>query len=135
MRHSYTFAVRAAVLVAAVGVVLAGCASSSSDGDSGSALTTKDVTGEWSQPKSSPMVYLQMLESGTVNGSDGCNQLNGTWKIDGSTIEFGPFAATMMACEDVDTWLSGASSATVSGKELTVMDDKGKEIGTLEKTK
>jgi len=134
MRHSYAFAARAAVLVAAVGVVLAGCASSS-DGGSGSALTTKDVTGEWSQPKSSPLVYLQMLESGTVNGSDGCNQLNGTWKIDGSTIEFGAFAATMMACDGVDTWLSGASSATVSDNELTVMDDKGKEIGTLEKTK
>lgn len=122
------------MLVAAVGVVLAGCASSGSDGGSGSALTTKDVTGEWSQPKSEPLVNLELIESGTVSGSDGCNQLNGTWKIDGSTIEFGDFAATMMACEDVDTWLSAASSATVSGDEMTVLNDKGKEIGTLEKT-
>jgi len=133
MRHSSAFAARSFALVAAVGVVLAGCASSS-DGGSGSALSTKDVTGEWSQPKSEPLVYLELVESGTVSGSDGCNQLNGTWKIDGSTIEFGAFSATMMACEDVDTWLSAASSATVSGDEMTVLDDGGKEIGTLEKT-
>jgi len=133
MRHSSAFAVRSFVLVAAVGVALAGCASSSGGG-SGSALTTKDVTGEWSQPKSEPLVYLELVESGSVSGSDGCNQLNGTWKIDGSTIEFGPFAATMMACEGVDTWLSGATSATVSGDEMTVLDDGGKEIGTLSKT-
>jgi len=48
-------------------------------------------------------------------------------------FEFGPFAATMMACGDVDTWLSGASSATVDGDTMSVLDEKGKEIGTLEK--
>ncbi|WP_456824234.1 META domain-containing protein [Cellulomonas sp. P5_E12] len=134
MRHLSIFAARSFVLVAAVGVVLAGCTSSGSGDDSGTALSAKDVTGEWSQPKSEPLVYLELIEAGTVSGSDGCNQLNGTWKIDGSTIEFGPFAATMMACDGVDTWLSGASSATVSGDVLTVLDDGGKKIGTLEKT-
>ena len=74
-----------------------------------------------------------LADGGTVTGSDGCNQLNGTWKVDGSEVEFGPFAATMMACEDVDTWLSGASSATVDGDEMTVLDENGKEVGTLKK--
>ncbi|WP_456846155.1 META domain-containing protein [Cellulomonas sp. P5_C6] len=124
------------VLLAALAVaLLGGCASSSDDSGSAAPLSSKDVTGEWSQPKSAPLVYLQLIESGKVNGSDGCNQMNGTWKIDGSTIEFGPFAATMMACADVDTWLSSATSATVSGDEMTVLDDGGKTIGTLQKTK
>ena len=39
-----------------------------------------------------------------------------------------------MACEDVDTWLSGAESATVDGDEMTVLGEGDKEIGTLEKS-
>ncbi len=61
--------------------------------------------------------------------------MNGTWKISGSDVEFGAFAATMMACDGVDTWLSGASSATISGDEMTVMDSDGKKIGTLTKSR
>lgn len=125
---------RSTLLAAAVAALLVGCAGSPGGSGSAAALSSQDVTGKWSQPDSDPLVYLDLVKAGTVSGSDGCNQMNGTWKIDGADVEFGPFAATMMACEDVDTWLSGAASATVSGSEMTVMDDKGKEIGTLEKT-
>ncbi len=103
------------------------------DDSSGSSLKSTDVTGQWNEPDSKPLVDLLFLKNGTVSGSDGCNQLNGTWKISGSTVELGPFTATMMACGDVDTWLSGATSATIDGKTMTVLGDSDKKIGTLEK--
>jgi len=130
MRNPRSALARTVLLVALGGAALAGC---SSDDSSGSTLESGDVTGQWTEADSDPTVELKLDEDGSVSGSDGCNQLNGTWKVDGSDVEFGPFAATMMACADVDTWLSGATSATVDGDEMTVLDEGGKEIGTLSK--
>lgn len=119
------------MLVAVVGGVLAGCASSSG---SGAALADSDVAGEWTQTDAEPPVYLELGEDGALTGSDGCNQLTGTWEVDGTEVDFSDLAATMMACEDVDTWLSGAESATIDGGEMTVLGEGDKEIGTLEKS-
>jgi len=121
--------VRTALLVALSGAVLAAC--SSSEDSTGAALESSDVVGTWSQTDSEPPVNLELAEGGTVSGTDGCNQLNGPWKIDGSEVELGPFAATMMACENVNTWLSAATSANVDGEEMTVYNEDHKEIGAL----
>jgi heat shock protein HslJ len=121
--------VRTVLLVALSGAALAAC--SSSEDSTGAALESSDVTGTWSQTDAEPPVNLELSEGGTVSGTDGCNQLNGTWKIDGSEVELGPFAATMMACENVNTWLSAATSANVDGEEMTVYNDDHKEIGVL----
>jgi heat shock protein HslJ len=53
---------------------------------------------------------------------------------DGDEVDFGQVGSTMMACEDVDTWLADGVTATVSGDELTVLDAGDKEIGTLERS-
>ena len=37
----------------------------------------------------------------------------------------------MMACENVNTWPSAATSANVDGEEMTVYNDDHKEIGVL----
>ena len=131
MSPSRGFVARSFVLVAVAGGVLAGCASSSG---SGAELSASDVEGEWSQTDSEPRVYLELGEDGALTGSDGCNQLTGTWEVDGTEVDFSDLAATMMACEDVDTWLSGAATATVDGDQMTVLGEGGKEIGTLEKS-
>ncbi len=36
---------------------------------------------------------------GTVSGTTGCNQYNGTYKLDGGTITISPLASTLMLCE------------------------------------
>jgi heat shock protein HslJ len=129
MRHSRRSAALSLVLVAVAGGVLAGCASSSG---SGAALSETDVTGKWVEADSEPPVYLDLGEDGALTGNDGCNQLSGTWDVDGTSVDFSELAATMMACEDVDTWLSGATSATIDGDQMTVLGDGDEEIGTLE---
>ena len=119
------------MLVVVAGGVLAGCAS---DSGSGAELSGTDVEGKWTQAGSKPPVYLELAEDGGLTGSDGCNQLTGSWEVDGTEVDFGDLGATMMACEDVDTWLSGAESATVDGDEMTILGAGDKKIGTLEKT-
>ena len=131
MRLSRGSAARSLALVLVAGGVLAGCAS---DSGSGAELSATDVEGEWAQGSSEPRVYLELAEDGGLTGSDGCNQLTGSWEVDGTEVDFGDLAATMMACEDVDTWLSGAESATIDGDQMTVLGEGGKEIGTLEKS-
>jgi heat shock protein HslJ len=39
-------------------------------------------------------------ESGTVAGSSGCNNYNGSYEVDGENISMGPFAVTMKMCEE-----------------------------------
>lgn len=41
--------------------------------------------------------------------------------------------STMMFCEGVDTWLSQAHTGTVEGDTLTILNEQGDEIGTLER--
>jgi len=53
--------------------------------------------------------------------------------MSGDRIEFGPLASTLMACEGVDTWLGSATAATIDGSTMTLTDQGGKTIGTLER--
>jgi heat shock protein HslJ len=109
----------------ALALGLAGCAAGT-----GSA----DVTGTWGTPDATGTPGLELNADQSVTGTDGCNRLVGTWSLNGDTIEFGTFASTLMACEGVDTWLSGASTATVAGSTMTVQDAGGDDIGTLERS-
>ena len=93
-----------------------------------------DVTGTWGTPDAMGTPGLELNADQSVTGTDGCNRLVGTWSLNGDTIEFGTFASTLMACEGVDTWLSGASTATVDGSTMTVQDAGGDDIGTLERS-
>ena len=77
------------MLVVVAGGVLAGCASSSG---SGAELSGTDVEGEWTQADSKPPVYLELAEDGGLTGSDGCNQLTGSWEVDGTEVDFGDLA-------------------------------------------
>ena len=45
---------------------------------------------------------------GTVTGSGGCNDFNGTYTVDGSKLTFGPLAATKKACADAVNTLETA---------------------------
>ncbi|WP_104170046.1 MULTISPECIES: META domain-containing protein [unclassified Cryobacterium] len=114
----------AVLAFAAVALGLTGC---STGADSA------DVTGTWGTPDASGTPGLELKADSSVTGTDGCNRLVGTWSMSGDTVEFGTFASTLMACEGVDTWLGGASTATVAGSTMTIQDADGDEFGTLER--
>jgi heat shock protein HslJ len=120
----------AAVLLAAAAALTA-CAGNAGTGGS----DPDDPVGTWGDAKAAGEPSLVLASDGKLSGTDGCNQLSGAWTDDEDTITFDNVASTMMACEDVDTWLSKLSTGTVSGDTLTVYDTRGKEIGTLERGK
>ena len=120
--------VGAAILLLAAAAALAACASNAGTGGS----DPDDPVGTWGDTEAAGEPSLVLASDGKLSGTDGCNQLSGAW-TDDDTIAFDNVASTMMACEDVDTWLSKLSTGTVSGDTLTVYNARGKEIGTLER--
>ena len=99
---------------------LAGCSSSDT------------VVGTWGEDREG-QPSLTFEEDGKVSGTDGCNRLTSSWTQDGKDISFSPVASTMMACPDVDAWLSGLDSATLDGDTLTILGADGETLGTLER--
>lgn len=116
---------RAGAIVLAVTALLGGCAGT----PSGAALV-----GTWGST-ADKQPNLTIENDGAFSGTDGCNRLSGKGSIDGDTITFGPIASTLMACEGVDEWLGKAATGTAKGSTLTVYDDSGSTIGTLDKSK
>ena len=116
--------------VAAV-LMLAGCLGEEGSGRGG----TVDAAGTWGDPTEEGSPYLELEDDGSFSGSDGCNNLSGSWSVDeADQVEFEDVASTLKACEDVDDWLSGLSVATVSGDTMTVLGQDGSEIGQLERS-
>lgn len=114
-------------------------------GDASAAVTTSpskaastagatDAVGTWGKSSTTGEAYLILGKDGTASGSDGCNQLSGSWKSGSDGISFSPWAATQMFCADVDPWLGLSTSAQVQGDELILFDENDTQIGTLQRT-
>jgi heat shock protein HslJ len=116
-------------LLVAAALALAGCATNAGSG--GAAAEPSDPVGTWGDATTQTEPSLVLADDGTLTGTDGCNRLRGGWSADGDTVTFDQVVSTRMACEGVDTWLSGLATATISGAEMTVLDASGAELGTL----
>ncbi|GAA1956031.1 META domain-containing protein [Agromyces allii] len=111
-------------------LLLSGCLGEEGDDRGGSV----DPVGTWGDTSDTSAPSLVLADGGGLTGTDGCNRLTGTWTVDESDhVEFHDVASTRMACEGVDTWLEGLSQATVADDTMTVLDQDGSEIGTLER--
>ena len=121
-------ALTATILLAAAAALTA-CASNSVSGAGGA-----DPVGTWGDATMTSGPSLALDEGGEFSGTDGCNQLSGTWSEQDQVISFESVTSTMMACEGVDTWLAELASARISGDTMTVFAAANAEIGTLERT-
>lgn len=133
-RPSAVAAVLSATLALTLTLTLAGC-TGSSETTSPETSASASALGTWGDPTAADQPWLTFTEDSSVMGFDGCNTLRGGWSQTGDTVVFGPLAATQMYCENVDSWLSGAATATVRGTDLIVLDSSGDTIGTLERTR
>jgi heat shock protein HslJ len=93
-----------------------------------------DPVGVWSESSDDDSPTLSLLEDTSVEGYDGCNQLTGAWEPTDDGVNFKGLSSTRMACEGVDDWLSRAASAEIAYDQMTVLDEDGETIGTLERT-
>ncbi|MEW2067275.1 META domain-containing protein [Streptomyces sp. NPDC007346] len=81
--------------------------------------------------------HLTFGEDGTVQGNSGCNSFHGTAEVKGSTITFGPPAATRKMCPEAEmeveravlAALDGPATYTIKGSRLTLTSDDGKGLG------
>lgn len=94
---------------------------------------TPSVVGAWGEPGTRGEPSLVFEEDGSYSGDDGCNSLGGEWSAEGDSVDLGVMRSTLMYCEGVDTWLSQARTAELAGDTLTLLDEQGAEIGTLER--
>lgn len=78
-----------------------------------------------------PAVTATFGEDGTVTGSGGCNNYNGTYEMDGTSISFGPIASTKMACDALEqetaffAALAASTTYAISGTTLELRDGDG----------
>ncbi|MFA5607416.1 MAG: META domain-containing protein [Leucobacter sp.] len=94
------------------------------------------VVGTWGDPGAAEEPSLEFTGTeteGEYSGTDGCNNIGGSYTVDGDEVDLGVMRATMMFCEGVDTWLSQAARATISGSTMTFLDQSGATVGTLER--
>lgn len=112
---------------------LTACSGGSASNDSSPDPAT-DILGTWGDRDTRGKPSLEFTDDGRYAGSDGCNNLMGSWEVEGDTVDLGAMASTLMACEDVDTWLSQAATVVVNGDTLEVQDEDGQQIGTLDRT-
>lgn len=81
---------------------------------------------------------LQIGDDGAISGSGGCNRMAGKAVISGESIDFGPIAATKMACApaamDQETKFFAALEEVhgwrldPSGGRLTLLDEGGNAL-------
>jgi heat shock protein HslJ len=124
----------AIALLALAGLTLAACGSDDSGSSDGS-LTAADLDGRTFV--STEVTGYDLVEGTEINMtfladsmsvSGGCNSMNGGFEIDEGVLTAGPFAATMMACDqplmDQDTWLdeflTSLPTIELDGETLTL---------------
>lgn len=101
---------------------------------SGQTWTLTEVAGA---PATDLTIATLTFTDGTVGGNTGCNDFTGSYQLDGSSLTIAqPMAATTRACQgsvmDQETAVFDALAATtafsISGSELTLLDESGNEL-------
>ena len=83
-------------VIATPTISVAPSATASATGLAGSSWRLESLAG--APAVSGVEVTLEFLEGDRVSGNASCNRFSGTVKVSGSSIAFGPLAATRMAC-------------------------------------
>src|SRR4030095_2108881 len=128
--------------VVLVFLTLAGCSSSQSP--SGGTLTGQvwALTDLGSKaPLQDTGITIQFNTDGTVAGSSGCNQYNGTYTASGSSLNINtPLASTMMMCAQpimvqesaYQAALGTVKAYTIKGDKLTLFGPDNREIANYQ---
>lgn len=139
------------LLFAILAAVMAGCAKKAAD----AAVVEEDaapvaVVGEWqiAQLEELPLVAtedialpaLTINEDGTYHLYAGCNQINGSYSLEGETITWAAGASTKMMCPDVMEiedalckLLDGTYNVVADGEALLLTNEAGATVLRLVK--
>lgn len=124
---------RAAViaLVPALVILGAGPALAMAGGPSGG--SGGRIVGEWTTTTDGVEQSVRFAKDGSVSGNAGCNRMAGKYTVDGSSVDIGPLATTLMYCEgamDAERTfvkaLEKSTSFTATKTALKLYGPKGK---------
>ena len=97
------------------------------------------LTNPFSGSRTAPS--LQLSSEGRVAGSDGCNRLVGSYKLDGDRIRFLPLAASRMSCSamngrdaDFQRSVMEAAQWRINGSGLQLLAEDGRVLLLLERS-
>jgi putative lipoprotein len=83
--------------------------------------------------------HLVLSAEGRVTGSDGCNQVAGTYELIGDGLKFSRMIATQMACQNTGNTepafhdaLNRAARWRIAGDRLELFDEAGALLGRFE---
>lgn len=86
-------------------------------------MTVDDTTAAFAEG----VVSYAVFSNGTIAGSAGCNNYNGSYETEGDSITIGPLVSTLMFCEGAMdqetvylTLLGSVDTYSVSGNDLTL---------------
>ena len=68
--------------------------------------------------------HLLFQAGGRVSGSDGCNRVTGSYKLEGDVVTFGQMAGTQMACIDTGEIERAFRDALKSATRMTIVGDR-----------
>ncbi len=121
-------ALAAACLLPVLAIALAAPVQAASGAPSGGR-----IVGDWTTSTDGIRQTVTFTRDGKINGDAGCNRFLGEYSVDGSTIDIGPLASTLMFCEGVMDAerallkaLEKSASYTVKGERLTLFGPKGR---------
>jgi heat shock protein HslJ len=98
-----------------------------------------ELSGE--NPLPGTTIFLEFSEDGSVNGSDGCNNMGRTYTVDGDSISFSAMGpTTLMACPEpvmaqttaFQQALDDTESFSISGDTLTLLDADGDAVAIFQ---
>ena len=69
-------------------------------------------------------IYLLLEERGAIYGSDGCNQVAGTYRLEKDSIRFSDMAETQRACIDTDNLDVTFRDALMTARRMTFSADR-----------
>jgi len=113
--------------VMALAVGLAGCAAGTHSAEFAATWTE----GLPADPAVRARAELVLHGNGSLDGTDGCNSISGSWSNAGTRITFSGIRHSALPCPSVSFWILGLATADVTGDTMEVMDSTGAKIGTL----
>jgi len=133
---------RLVLLITAAIVLLAGCSYKGPKTNPGPTTTLIDTYwklvaidgNEVTTPQDAKEAHLILRPDYRVTGFGSCNAFSGTWQIIDEQLEFGPLAATKMACDRLDleyafmAALDGLVITEIEGGMLVITGREGAEL-------
>jgi heat shock protein HslJ len=119
----------ALLIGAALTLAVAACSSSGGASPTpaaalpGTSWTVTTIGGTGTVPQQPTIAFTA---DGTVSGTTGCNQYNGTYTVDGDKLTFSPLVSTRMACaEDAANAQEAAFTTALQGTATWSIDSAG----------